>query len=223
MNLKLFTQAIIKYISGLILVSCLIFIPAGTINFTNAWIFIVLLFVPMFIVGIILMLKNPELLKLRLDAKEKQSEQKTVIAFSAVMFVSGFIIAGLNFRYSWIVMPNIIVYISAIIFIISYILYGIVLKQNTYLSRTIEVTNNQKVVDTGLYKLVRHPMYLTTLSLFLTIPLILGSIQAFIIFLIYPIIIIKRINNEEEVLAKDLKGYKEYMEKVKYKLIPYIW
>ena len=223
MNLKLFLKAITKYIFGVILVGILLFLPAGTIHYWNAWYFMGILFIPMFIAGIILMIKNPTLLKSRLDVKEKEQEQKQVVLYSGLMFLIGFILAGLNYRYSWIVIPNIIVIISSILFIISYILYAEVLRENTYLSRTIKVEENQKVVDTGLYGIVRHPMYATTLILFLTMPLILGSVISFIIFLIYPFIISKRIKNEEEVLERELKGYKEYKKKVKYKLIPFIW
>ena len=223
MDIKLFLKAISKYLFGVILVGILLFVPAGTFNYWNAWLFMIILFIPMFIAGIILMFKNPMLLKSRLDVKEKEKEQKQVILYSGLMFLAGFIIAGLNYRLSWITIPNIIVIISSIIFIVSYILYAEVLRENIYLSRTIEVQENQKVVDTGLYGIVRHPMYSITLILFLTMPLVLGSIFSFIIFLIYPFIISKRIKNEEKVLERDLKGYKEYKKKVKYKLIPFIW
>ena len=217
MNKNLLLNAITKYISGVILVSILLFIPAGTFNYWNAWLFIGILFIPMFIAGIILMIKNPMLLKNRLDIKEKEKDQKDVILYSGLMFLSGFIIAGLNYRFSWIIIPNIIIIISSSIFIISYILYAEVLREN------IKIEKNQKVIDTGLYSIVRHPMYSITIILFLTIPLILGSIISFLIFLIYPIIISKRINNEEELLEKELKGYTEYKKKVKYRLIPFIW
>ena len=223
MNIKLFFQAIIKYVIGVVIVGSLLFIPANTIQYWNGWLFMGLLFIPMFIAGIVLMIKNPELLKKRLNAREKENEQKHVIAFSGLMFVSGFIVAGLNYRYSWIVIPNIVVIISSIIFVVAYILYAEVLRENTYLSRTIEVQENQKVIDTGLYGIIRHPMYAVTLLLFLTIPLILGSIISFLIFLIYPIIIAKRIKNEEAVLERDLKGYAEYKKKVRYKIIPFVW
>ena len=223
MNIKLFIQAIIKYIFGVLIVGSLLFIPANSFEYWNGWLFMGLLFIPMFVAGIILMIKNPELLRKRLNAKEKESEQKQVILFSAVMFLLGFIIAGLNYRYKWIELPNSVTIISSILFVIAYILYAEVLRENTYLSRTIEVQENQKVIDTGLYGIVRHPMYAVTILLFLTIPLILGSIISFIIFLIYPIIIAKRIKNEEKVLERDLKGYKEYKNKVKYKIIPLIW
>lgn len=223
MNLKLLIQGIIKYLSGLIIVCLLLFIPAGTINYFNGWLFIGLLFIPMLIAGIILMIKNPELLRRRLDVKEKQSEQKIVILLSGMMFISGFVVAGLNYRFNWINIPNIVVIISSILFFISYLLYDEVLRENEYLLRTIKVEDNQKVIDTGLYSIVRHPMYAVTIVLFLTIPLILGSIISFIIFLIYPIIIIKRIKNEEQILDKELNGYIEYKKKVKYRLIPFIW
>ena len=177
----------------------------------------------MFIAGIVLIIKNPELLKRRLNAKEKEKEQKQVIIYSGLMFLFGFIIAGLNFRYKWIELPNIVIIISSILFIISYILYAEVLRENTFLFRTIKVEENQKVIDTGLYGIVRHPMYATTIILFLTMPLILGSVISFIIFLVYPIIIGERIKNEEKVLEKELNGYTEYKNRVKYKIIPFIW
>jgi len=223
MDIKLFLQAIIKYVFGVLIVGGLLFIPANSFDYWNGWLFMGLLFIPMFIAGIILMIKNPELLRKRLNAKEQENEQKWVLLFSGVMFIAGFIIAGLNYRYRWIEMPNVVTIISSILFIIAYILYAEILRENTYLSRTIEVQENQKVIDTGLYGIVRHPMYAVTILLFLTIPLVLGSIISFIIFLIYPIIIGKRIKNEEKVLEKDLKGYTEYTKKVKYKVIPFVW
>jgi len=223
MNMKLFFQAIIKFVLGVLIIGALLFIPANTIYYWNGWLFMGLLFVPMFIAGIILMLKNPELLKKRLNAKENENEQKQVVVFSGLMFLVGFIIAGLNYKYNWIIIPNIVVIVSSILFILAYILYAEVLRENTYLSRTIEVQENQKVIDTGLYGIVRHPMYAATILLFLTMPLILGSAQSFIIFLVYPIIISKRIKNEEKILEKELLGYTEYKKKVKYKVIPFIW
>ncbi len=223
MDIKLFFQAIIKFILGVLIIGLLLFVPANTIDYWNGWLFMGLLFVPMFIAGIILMIKNPELLRKRLNAKEKENEQKQVIAFSGIMFLFGFIIAGLNYKYNWIVTPNAIVIISVVLFILAYILYAEVLRENTYLSRTIEVQENQKVIDTGLYGIVRHPMYAVTILLFLTMPLILGSVLSFVIFLVYPIIISKRIKNEEKVLEKELLGYEEYKKKVKYKIIPFIW
>ena len=223
MSINLFFQAIIKFLFGVVIIGLLLFIPAGTINYWNAWLFMGLLFIPMFIVGIIMMIKNPDLLRKRLNAKENEKTQKIVIAISGIMFILGFVCAGLNFRYSWITLPNIVIIISSIVFVIAYILYGEVLRENAYLSRTIEVQENQKVIDTGLYRIVRHPMYALTLLLFLSIPLILGSIISFFIFLIYPIIIALRIKNEEKVLERELKGYREYKNKVKYKIIPFIW
>ncbi len=220
--MKLFIQAIIKFLFGVILVFALLFIPAGSLKFFNGWLFMGLLFIPMFIAGIMMMFINKDLLRRRLNAKEKENEQKEVLIYSGLIFISGFIIAGLNYRYNWNNIPNIIIIISSILFIISYILYAEVLRENTYLLRTIEVEKDQKVVDTGLYGIVRHPMYAITIILFLTIPLILNSIYSFIVFLIYPFVINKRIKNEEMVLERDLKGYKEYMKKVKYKVIPYI-
>lgn len=223
MNKELFIKAITRYFAGLILVCLLLFIPSGTIKYPNGWLFIGILFIPMFIAGIIMMLKNPKLLELRLNVKEKETEQKEVIIGSAIMFVSGFVIAGLNFRYEWFILPNYVSITASVVFLIDYLLYAEVLRENTYLARTIQVVDNQKVIDTGMYGIVRHPMYLVTILLFLMIPLVLGSIISFVIFLIYPVLIIKRINNEEKVLEKDLKGYKAYQKKVKYKLIPYIW
>lgn len=222
MNIGLFVQAIIKYVVGVVIVGSLLFIPA-TFDYWNGWLFMGLLFIPMFVAGIFLMIKNPELLKKRLNAKEKQEKQKQVILFSAVMFISGFILAGLNYRYKWVELPNIVVAISSIVFILAYILYAEVLRENAYLSRTIEVQDDQQVIDTGLYGIVRHPMYAVTILLFLTMPLILGSIISLIIFLFYPIIIAKRIKNEEEILVRDLKGYLEYKKRVRYKIVPFIW
>ena len=222
MNTKLLVQAIIKYLSGLIIVSTLLFIP-GTLNYWNAWIFLGLLFIPMFIAGVVLIIKDPNLLKERLDIREAEKEQKQVVLYSGMMFIIGFITAGLNYRYKWSNLPYIIIIISSIIFIIAYIMYGEALRENRYLARTIKVEKNQKLVDTGLYKIVRHPMYSITIILFLTIPLILGSIYSFGIFLTYPLIISKRIKNEEKFLEKELKGYSEYKSRVKYRLIPFIW
>ena len=221
--IKLFIQAIIKYIFGVLIVGGLLFIPANSLEYWNGWLFMGILFIPMFIAGIVLMIKNPELLRKRLNSKERENEQKWVLLFSGLMFIAGFIVAGLNYRYQWIKMPNAVIIISSILFIIAYTLYAEVLRENTYLSRTIKVQENQKVIDTGLYGIIRHPMYSVTILLFLTMPLILGSIISFIIFLVYPIIISKRIKNEEKVLEKDLKGYIEYKKKVKYKVIPYVW
>lgn len=223
MNTKLFFGAVMKFLIGATIVWLLLFIPANSIEYFNGWLFMGLLFIPMFIAGIILFFKNPDLLKRRLNAKEKEKEQRKVLIFSGMMFLFGFILAGLNYRYGWTKIPDIIVIIASILFLIAYILYAEVLRENAFLSRTIEVKKDQKVVDTGLYGTVRHPMYLITIILFLTIPLILGSILSFSIFLVYPFIIVKRIKNEEMVLEKELKGYKEYKKKVKYRLIPFVW
>ena len=223
MNKKLFFEAILKFILGVILIGLLLFVPAGTLNYSNGWLFMGLLFIPMFIAGIVMMVKNPNLLKSRLDVKEKENSQKEVLLLSGLMFIIGFIIAGLNYRYNWIQLPDVVVIISSIIFIISYLVYAEVLRENAFLLRTIEVKENQKLIDTGLYKIVRHPMYFATIFLFLSMPLILDSLISFIIFLVYPFIIAKRIKNEEELLEKELKGYKEYKNKVKYKMIPFIW
>ena len=223
MNRKLFYQAIIKYLLGVLIVGSLLFIPANSFTYWNGWLFMGLLFIPMFIAGIVLMIKNHELLKKRLNAKEKENEQKLVLLFSGLMFVFGFIVAGLNYRFKWVELPNIVIIISSFLFIIAYILYAEVLRENKYLSRTIEIQENQKIIDTGLYGIIRHPMYAVTMLLFLVIPLILGSIISFVIFLIYPVIISKRIKNEEKVMEKELKGYSDYKRKVKYKILPFVW
>jgi len=220
---KLFFQAITKFISGLFLMGILLFVPAGTFAYPQAWLLIIILFVPMFIAGLIMMKRNPDLLRKRLNAKETQAEQKSVIAFSGLMFLAAFIIAGLNFRYKWILLPDWISYAAAGVFLFGYALYGEVLRENAYLSRTIEVQQNQKVVDTGLYGIVRHPMYMSTLVLFLSMPLVLGSLISFGIMLFYIPIIAKRIRNEETVLENGLDGYKDYKKRVRYKVIPFIW
>lgn len=223
MTKKLFLQALVKFFCGVIVIGILLFLPAGTLHWLNGWVFMGILFIPMFCAGIVMMLKNPELLKKRLNAKEQQSEQQLVVKLSGLMFVIGFVIAGLNFRFRWIVLPECVSLIAAGIFLLSYLLYAEVLRENTYLSRTVEVQENQKVIDTGLYGIVRHPMYSVTVILFLSMPLVLGSVISFVIFLTYPVIIAKRIRNEEQVLEADLQGYAEYKNKVRYRLIPFIW
>ena len=223
MDTKLFLQALSKFLIGLIIICILLFVTAGTINYQNGWLFIALLFIPMFIAGIIMFIKVPDLLRRRLNAKEEEEEQKLVLLLSGIMFLIAFILAGLNFRFGWFKLPTIAIIMASIIFLIAYAMYAEVLRENEYLSRTVEVSENQKVVDTGLYGLVRHPMYTSTIFLFLSMPLVLDSILSFIVMLIYPTIIIFRIRNEEKVLEKDLDGYKEYKEKVKYKLFPYLW
>ena len=223
MTTKLFAQAITKVLSGLLLMGVLLFLPAGSFSYWNGWLLIAILFVPMIVAGFILMAKNPELLKKRLNAKEEQSEQKTVIVLSALMFLAAFIIAGLNFRFGWIILPDWIVYVATAVFLLGYILYAEVLRENAYLSRTVEVQEDQKVIDTGLYGVVRHPMYMSTFLLFLSMPLVLGSVISFVIMLVYIPIIAKRIRNEEQVLEEGLKGYSEYKMRVRYKVIPGIW
>ena len=223
MTAKLFIQALTKFLAGIALTGLLIFLPAGTLSYFNGWLFMGILFIPMFLAGIVMIFKNPELLKKRLNAKEKQKEQNLVVKLSGLMFLAGFIVAGLGVRFDWYTLPTPVVIISAVLFLMAYALYAEVLRENTYLSRTIEVQENQKVIDTGLYGIVRHPMYSITLLLFLSMPLVLGSIFSFLIFLAYPFIIAKRIKAEEEFLEKELDGYVQYKQKVKYRLIPFIW
>ena len=223
MTIKLFIQAIIKFLLGVVLVGLLIFLPAGTFSDANGWLLMGILFVPMLLAVFVMMFKNPSLLKSRLNAKENQREQNVVIKLSGIMFLMGFIVAGLDFRFNWFTVPKGVVIGGTIVFLIAYLLYAEVLKENAYLSRTIEVQKNQKVIDTGLYGIVRHPMYSATLLLFLSMPLVLGSIYSFLIFLAYPLIIAKRIKEEEKFLEKELEGYREYKQKVKYRLIPFIW
>lgn len=223
MTVKFFIQAIAKFLLGVVLVGVLLFLPAGTFSFFNGWLFMSILFIPMFLAGIVMMFKNPALLKSRLDAKEKQKEQSLVIKLSGLMFLAGFIVAGLGVRFNWYILPTPVVIVATVLFLIAYLIYAEVLRENTYLSRTIEVQENQKVIDTGLYGIVRHPMYSATLLLFLSMPIVLGSVYSFLIFLAYPFIIAKRIKAEEEFLEKELSGYSEYKKKVKYRLIPFIW
>ena len=223
MNAKLFFQAFVKFLIGLLLVGLLLFLPAGTFAYPQAWLLIGILFVPMFLAGLIMMRRNPELLRKRLNAKEDQAEQKTVIFLSGLMFLAAFLLAGLNFRFGWLVLPVWVSWAAAVLFLLAYALYAEVLRENAYLSRTIEVQENQKVIDTGLYGIVRHPMYMSTLILFLTMPLVLGSLISFIVMLAYLPIIAKRIRNEEQVLEEGLDGYREYKTRVRWKVIPFIW
>lgn len=220
---KLAVQALTKYILGLILVMAFLFLPAGTLNYWNGWLFIGLLFVPMFFLGLALLVKKPELLEKRLQTKETESDQKKVVSASAIMFLLGFILCAVDFRFGWTHVPIVVVAASSIILLIAYGLYAEVMRENAYLSRTVEVQEEQEVISTGLYGIVRHPMYFSTVVLFLAIPLVLGSWIGFIIFLAYPFLLVKRIKNEEEVLEAGLKGYKEYKTKVKYRMIPFIW
>ena len=223
MTVKLFIQALTKFLLGAVLVGLLIFLPAGTVAFWNGWLLMGLLFVPMFAAGLVMMAKNPALLQSRLDAKEKESEQKTVLLISGVMFIVGFVLCGLNFRFGWLPLPNGVVIAASVVFLLAYVLYAEVLRENTYLSRTIQVQEGQRVVDSGLYGIVRHPMYLATVLLFLSIPLVLGSLVALAVFLVYPFVLVLRIRNEEAVLEAELDGYREYKQRVKYRLIPFVW
>lgn len=220
---RLWIQAGARFLMGLLMFGVLVFWPAGTIYFWKAWLLVVVLFAPMFMVGVVLVLKAPELLAKRLNVKEREKEQKQVILFSVFMFVGGLLTAGFDFKYGWSKLPDWVSIVAAAVFLISYGLYAEVMRENAYLSRTVEVQKGQKVIDTGLYRVVRHPMYLATVLLFLSMPLILGSVYAFLIFLIYPFLLVKRIRNEECVLKKELNGYIEYTEKVRYRLIPFIW
>lgn len=223
MTSKLFAGAIAKYLLGIVLVGLLIFLPAGSLTFWGGWLLMGILFVPMFFAGIVMMRKNPALLESRLNAKETQREQSTVVKLSGLMFLAGFVVAGLGFRFHWYMLPMGVSIGAAVLFLFAYILYAEVLRENTYLSRTITVQQGQTVIDTGLYGIVRHPMYSVTLVLFLSMPIVLGSVHAFLIFLVYPFIIAKRIRHEEELLEKELSGYREYKQKVKFRLIPFIW
>ncbi|MBR4456546.1 MAG: isoprenylcysteine carboxylmethyltransferase family protein [Solobacterium sp.] len=223
MDRKLFGSAMVRFFSGVVLMGVVLFCSAGTLHWPQAWLLMGILFVPMFIAGLVMMRKAPELLKKRLNAKEEQTEQKQVILWSGLMFLSSFITAGLNYRFQWLVLPESWSYIAAIVFLLGYAMYAEVLRENEYLSRTIEVQENQKVIDTGLYGIVRHPMYLSTLILFLSMPIVLGSPWSFLISLLYLPIIAKRIANEEEVLTQGLAGYEDYRKRVRYKVIPFIW
>ena len=223
MSTKLFLSAILKFTAGVILVGVLIFLPAGTLHYSQGWLLMGILFVPMFLAGLVMMAKNPNLLRSRLDAKEKEREQSLVVKLSGLMFLCGFILAGLSFRFGWLMLPKWVSIVGAVLFLSSYALYAEVLRENTWLSRTIGVQEGQTVVSDGLYGIVRHPMYAVTLVLFLSMPLVLGSGLAFVVFLAYPAIIAKRIRNEEAVLARDLPGYTEYLKKVRWRLIPFVW
>ncbi len=223
MTVTLLFQAILKFLLGLVLIGLLLFLPAGTLRYWNAWMFLGILFIPMFAAGIVMMCKSPELLKKRLNAKETEGEQKRVIAWSALMFLAAFVLAGLNYRFQWLILPDWVSWAGAGLFLAAYALYGEVLRENEYLSRTIEVQENQKVIDTGLYGIVRHPMYAATLILFLSMGWVLGSPLSFAVLLLYLPIIAKRMKNEEKVLEAGLQGYTAYKQKVKYKVIPYVW
>ena len=221
--MKLLIEALTKFTCGLLMVGLLIFLPAGTLGYTYGWLFIGLLFVPMLIAGFVMLVKAPDFLRKRLDAKEKQATQKGVVAFSGLMFIAGFAVAGLDFRFGWSTMPAWVIIAASVLFLVAYALYAEVMRENAYLSRTVKVEEGQTVVDTGLYGIVRHPMYAVTILLFLMVPLVLGSWYALLAFALYPAIILVRLKDEEDLLTKELPGYEEYKQKVKYRLIPYIW
>lgn len=223
MNIRLFAQALTKLLLGIVLVALLIFLPAGSLAFSGGWLFMGVLFIPMLIVGVVMLVKNPELLRKRLDAKEKQKDQSLIVKLSGLMFIAGFVVAGLGYRFGWYILPETVSVIASAVFLLSYMLYAEVLRENTYLSRTIQVQENQRVIDRGLYGIVRHPMYSATVIMFMSIPLILGSVYSFIIFLCYPALIAGRIKSEEKLLEEELGGYREYKQRVRYRLIPFIW
>ena len=223
MNKALFIQAISRFFAGFLVFGLLLFLPAGTFRYPQGWLLIGILFIPMLIAGIVMMNRNPELLKKRLNVKEKENRQREVIALSGIMFLAAFILAGLSFRFNWLMLPFPASIAAAAVFLAAYGLYAEVLRENTYLSRVIEVQENQKVIDTGLYGIVRHPMYMATVFLFLSMPLVLGSVISFAVMLCYLPIIAMRIKNEELVLEEGLQGYREYKKKVKYRLIPFLW
>ena len=223
MNVKLLVKALVRFIFGVVICAVLLFVPVGTLNYPNAWLFLALLFIPIFLEGVILFIKNPDLLEKRMNLKEKQKVQKKVIGFTALIFILGFVVTSLDFKYGWSEMTKYEIIEASILFLFGYGMYMEVIRENKFLSRTIEVQEDQKVIDTGLYAMVRHPMYLASILMFLAMPLVLGSKIGFLIFALYPFALVKRIKNEEEVLEKELDGYTEYKKKVKYRLIPYVW
>ncbi len=223
MNTNLLIQSLTKFLLGVVILGLLIFLPAGSLHYWQGWLLMGILFVPMFVAGLVMMSKNPELLRKRLNAKEQVKEQKAVVALSGLLFIVSFVVAGLNWRFHWWMLPDWAVWVAAALFLVCYLLYAEVLRENTYLSRTIEVQEHQKVVDTGLYGIVRHPMYMATTVLFLMMPLVLASPISFAIMLLYIPLIAKRIRNEEAVLEQGLEGYSEYKQRVKYKVLPFIW
>ncbi len=221
--MKLLLSGLLKFLCGFLLAGLLIFLPAGTLHYGKGWLLMGLLFVPMLIAGFVMFYKSPEFLAKRLDAKEKQATQKGVVAFSGLMFVAGFVVAGLDYRFGWSKMPLGVTIASCVLFLLAYALYAEVMRENAYLSRTIKVEKGQTVVDTGLYAIVRHPMYMATILLFLMMPVVLGSWYALIVFACYPVIIIIRLKDEEDLLTRELPGYAEYKQKVKYRILPFIW
>ena len=223
MDLELFRQAMVKVLGGILLVGLLLFLPAGSLHYRQAWLLMGVLFVPMLAAGFVMLFKSPELLRKRLSAKEEQGEQRTVVALSGLLFIAAFVLAGLNWRFGWLILPDAVSWAAALVFLLGYVLYAEVLRENTWLSRTVEVQEGQKIIDTGLYGLVRHPMYMSTLLLFLSMPLILGSLYSFLLMLLYVPIIAKRIRNEEQVLEQGLAGYADYKRRVRYRIIPCVW
>ena len=223
MDLELFKQAMVKVLGGILLVGLLLFLPAGSLHYRQAWLLMGVLFVPMLTAGFVMLFKSPELLRKRLSAKEEQGEQRTVVALSGLLFIAAFVLAGLNWRFGWLILPGAVSWAAALVFLLGYILYAEVLRENVWLSRTVEVQEGQKIIDTGLYGLVRHPMYMSTLLLFLSMPLILGSLYSFLLMLLYVPIIAKRIRNEEQVLEQGLAGYADYKRRVRYRIIPCVW
>ena len=223
MDRELFKQAMVKVLGGMLLVGLLLFLPAGSLHYRQAWLLMGVLFVPMLAAGFVMLFKSPELLRKRLSAKEEQGEQRTVVALSGLLFIAAFVLAGLNWRFGWLILPGAVSWAAALVFLLGYILYAEVLRENVWLSRTVEVQEGQKIIDTGLYGLVRHPMYMSTLLLFLSMPLILGSLYSFLLMLLYVPIIAKRIRNEEQVLEQGLAGYADYKRRVRYRIIPCVW
>ena len=223
MDRELFKQAMVKVLGGILLVGLLLFLPAGSLHYWQAWLLMGVLFVPMLAAGFVMLFKSPELLRKRLSAKEEQGEQRTVVALSGLLFIAAFVLAGLNWRFGWLILPGAVSWAAALVFLLGYALYAEVLRENVWLSRTVEVQEGQKIIDTGLYGLVRHPMYMSTLLLFLSMPLILGSLYSFLLMLLYVPIIAKRIRNEEQVLEQGLAGYADYKRRVRYRIIPFVW
>ena len=223
MDRELFKQAMVKVLGGILLVGLLLFLPAGSLHYWQAWLLMGVLFVPMLAAGFVMLFKSPELLRKRLSAKEEQGEQRTVVALSGLLFIAAFVLAGLNWRFGWLILPGAVSWAAALVFLLGYALYAEVLRENVWLSRTVEVQEGQKIIDTGLYGLVRHPMYMSTLLLFLSMPLILGSLYSFLLMLLYVPIIAKRIRNEEQVLEQGLAGYADYKRRVRYRIIPCVW
>ena len=223
MSRELAIRGVTRFISGVVMVAVMLLWPAGSWGYWNAWLLMGVLFIPILVLGIVMLIHSPTLLRKRLEGKEKEKQQRWVVALSGVMFIASFVVAGFNFRFAWATLPDWVTWIGVAIFLLSYVLYAEVMRENAYLSRTIEIQQGQRVIDTGLYSIVRHPMYSATILMFLSIPLILSSIISFVIMLVYIPIIAIRIKNEERILEDGLRGYKEYKQRVKYKIIPFVW